>query len=210
MRLSKTLLVIALILLLPGVAQAAMSSANYFIYADSLDYGGSESTSTSNNVQDSIGGEVALGSNTSTSYEIKAGYQSIEIGTLTLNLDSNTINFGQPAAGVVVISSLVATIDTNSETGYSLSVSSVSGSSLTAVGDGAVDGVGSTEEYGLAVSGSHAAYVTDAAIVANLVLASSVTIASGDATTLTFKAVRSANTAAQSYSQTLVLTAAAN
>ena len=210
MRLLKTLLVISLMILLPGIARAAMSSTNYFIYADSLDYGGGEASSTSNNLQDSIGGEVALGQSTSASYEIRAGYQGIESGTLTLTLNSNSINLGQPNAGVVVSSSLVATVDTDSSTGYTLSVSAVSGSALTAVSDGLVDGVGSAEEYGLAVSGTHAAYVTDTAVVNSLVLASYGSAATSDATILIFKAVRSSGTTAQTYSQDLVLTAAAN
>lgn len=210
MRLLKMLLILSLIILLPQVAQAAMSSTNYFIYADSLDYGGGEATSTSNNLQDSIGSEVAIGQSTSTNYEIKAGYQGIEIGTLTLTLNSNSIDFGQPAAGTVVTSSLIATVDTNSATGYTLSVSDVSGSSLSAVGDGAVDGSGSTEEYGVAVSGSHAAYITDVAVANSLVLASYGSAASSDSTTLIFKAVRSSNSTAQTYSQNLVLIVAAN
>lgn len=210
MRLFKTLLIVSLIILLPGIAQAAMSSTNYFIYADSLDYGGGESTSTSNNLQDSVGGEVAVGYSTSTSYEVKAGYQGIQVGSLTLNLSASSIDLGQPGAGVVVTSSLIATIDTDSETGYTLSVSSVSGSALSAVGDGAVDGSGSAEEYGLAVSGEHRAYVTDAAVAASLVLSSFSSNVSADTTTLIFKAVRSSNSTAQTYSQNLVLTAAVN
>lgn len=210
MRLSKTLLVVSLIILLPGIAQAAMSSTNYFIYADSLDYGGGEATSTNNNLQDSVGGEVGVGYSTSTSYEVKAGYQGIQVGTLTLNLSTDSINLGQPEAGTVVSSSLIATVDTDSETGYTLSVSSVSGSSLAAVGDGAVDGSGSAEEYGLAVSGTHRAYSTDAVVATNLVLSSFNSNVSSDTTTLIFKAVRSSISAAQTYSQNLVLTAAVN
>ncbi len=210
MRWHKALLIISLIILSPNIAQAAMSSTNYFIYADSLDYGGGEATSTSNNLQDSIGSEAAVGGSTSTSYEVKAGYQGIDNGTLTLNLDSASINFGQPLAGIVVTSSLVAAVNTDSPTGYTLSISSVSGSALAAVSDGSVDGVGSTEEYGLAVSGVHAAYLNDVALANSLVLSSFGSIVNNDTTTLIFKAVRSADTTAQTYSQNLVLTAAAN
>lgn len=210
MRLSKTLSIISLIILLPHVAQAAMSSTNYFIYADSLDYGGGQATSASNNLEDSIGSEMAVGYSTSTSYEIKAGYQGIQVGSLTLSLTSNSINLGQPEVGVVVSSSVVATVDTDSETGYTLSISSVSGSSLTAVGDGAVDGVGSAEEYGLAVSGVHSDYVTDAAVASSLVLSSFNSNITTDTTTLIFKAVRSSNSTAQTYSQDIILTAAVN
>lgn len=210
MRWHKAFLIISLIILLPNIAQAAMSSTNYFIYADSLDYGGGEATSTNNNLQDSIGSEAAVGDSTSTSYEIKAGYQGMESGSITLDLNSNSVDLGQPLAGVVVTSSLVATVNTDSQTGYTLSISDVSGSALAVVSDGSVDGVGSAEEYGLAVSGTHAAYLNDVAIVNSLVLSSFGSFGGSDATTLTFKAVRSSNTTAQTYSQNLVLTAAAN
>lgn len=207
----KKLVFLSLIVLLPQTVLAAMSSTNYFIYADSLDYGGDLSTSTSNNLQDSVGSEAAIGYGTSTSYEVKAGYQGIEVGTLTLSLGSSSVSLGTlSTAGVVVTSSVLATVNTNSETGYTLSISSVSGSSLTAVSDGAVDGVGSTEEYGLALSGTHRAFVTDAAVVSSLALASYNSSVSDDATTLIFKAIRSSGTAANTYSQDLVLTAAVN
>ncbi len=209
MRFFKTLVVVSLIIFLPNIVEAAMSSTNYYIYADSLDYGGGLASSTSFNLQDSIGGEVAIGSSTSTSYQVKAGYEGMDSGTLTLSLDSSSIDFGQLAVGAVASQNLVAVIAANSDTGYTFSISGVSGSSLTAVTDGAVDGVGSVEEYGLAVSGSHAAYVTDAAVVNGLVL-SSFSAPANDQTTLTFKAIRSSNTTVQTYSQDIVVTLAAN
>jgi hypothetical protein len=91
-----------------------------------------------------------------------------------------------------------------------LSISSVDGSSLTAVSDGAVDGAGNTEEYGLAVNGANEAYINDAAIVSSLTLASSPVAVSSDVTTLTFKAVRSSGSSSGTYSQNIVINAVAN
>ncbi len=210
MRVIKVLLAISLVISLPNIAWAAMSSTNYYIYSDSLDYGGDLATSTSNNLQDSVGSEIAIGDTTSTSYEVKAGYQGMKIGTLTLSLDSNTVDFGKPAANVLVTSSLVATVNTDSDSGYTLSVSSISGSSLISVSDGSVDGSGSTEEYGLKVTGNHSAYADDRAIVAGLILSSNFSPAVNDQTTLIFKAVRSTDTVIQNYSQNIILTVAAN
>ena len=210
MRLIKTSLIILLIMLLPHIAWAAMSSTNYYIYSDSLDYGGGLSTSTSNILQDSIGSEIAVGISTSTSYQVKAGYQGVENGTITLTLSSNNIDFGQPNASVIVTSSLLVTIDTTSDSGYTLSISSVIGSALVAVSDGAVNGSGSAEEYGLALSGSHAAFSDDRAIVSGLVLSSFSSFITNDQTTLIFKAVRSSVSGVQNYSQDITLTVAAN
>ncbi len=203
-------LIIATTLAVPSLVLAAMSSTNYYIYADSIDFGGGVGTSTSYNLQDTVGG-YAIGIGTSTSYQVRAGYQAAEIGSLSLTLSGSNINFGTLAsAGVVSSGNIVATVNTDSATGYTLSVSSVSGNSLTAVTDGIVDGVGSAEEYGLAVSGSQAAYLNDTAIINGLVLSSASSPASSITTTLTFKAVRSSGSTANTYSQNITLTAAAN
>ncbi len=204
------ILLIIMALVVPSVVLAAMSSTNYYIYADSIDFGGGVGTSTSYNLQDSLGG-YSVGISTSTSYQVRAGYQAAEIGRLSLTLDGSNIDFGTlSSAGVVASSNIVAVVDTNSVTGYTLSVSGVSGSSLTAVTDGIVDGAGNMSEYGLAVSGSHIAYSNDTAIINGLVMSSVSVPASFDTTTLTFKAVRSSGAAAASLSQNITLTAAAN
>lgn len=205
-----TILLTTFILLVPSLVLAAMSSTNYYIYADSIDFGGGTGTSTSYNLQDSLGG-YATGISTSTSYEIRAGYQAAIRGSLSLTLDGNSINFGTlTTAGTVVSDNILATVNTDSASGYTLSISGVSGSSLAAVTDGVIDGVSNTEEYGLAVAGVHADYVTDKSIVNGLVLSSMVAPASSDTTTLTFKAVRSTGSTAASYSQDITLTVAAN
>lgn len=208
---NKVIILLAIfVLVVPSLVLAAMSSTNYYIYADSIDFGGGVGTSTSYNLQDSLGG-FATGISTSTSYEIRSGYQSAIRGSLSLTLDGNSINFGTlTTAGAVASGNILATVNTDSASGYTLSISGVSGSSLAGVTDGAIDGVGNTEEYGLAVTGVHADYLIDKSIVNGLILSSMVAPASSDTTTLIFKAVRSTGSAAASYSQDITLTAAAN
>lgn len=203
-------LIIMSVLAIPSLVLAAMSSTNYYIYADSIDFGGGVGTSTNYSLQDTLG-DYAVGISTSTSYQVRAGYQAAVIGSLSLTLDGNSINFGTlTSAGVVSSGNVAATVNTDSATGYTLSISGISGNSLAAVVDGTVDGIGSAEEYGLAVSGSQAAYINDAAIVNGLVLSSASLPASSVITTLTFKAVRSSGSTANTYSQNITLTAAAN
>ncbi len=203
-------LVLIGVLAVPGFSSAAMSSTNYFIYADSVDLGGDLATSTSYNLQDTVG-ENSVGISSSTSYEVRAGYQALERGDLSFTIGGSSVNFGSLASvGVVVATNIIATVDTDSASGYSLSVSDVSGTALTAVSDGVVDGAGGTEEYGLAVSGTHAAYATDVAIVSGLVLSSVSVPAENDQTTLMFKVVRGNNSTVTSYSQNIILTVSAN
>jgi len=213
MRFYKFLLpILVLSAFVPSVVFSAMSSTNYFIYADTVDFGGGLATSTNYNLQDSVGGGDSVGISTSTSYEVRAGYQAAVRGTISFSLSSNSINLGTlDTVGVVASSSVVSTVDTNSDTGYTLSISAISGTSLGAVTDGSVDGVGGTEEYGIAVSGSHAAFATDQEIASGLVLLSSSNSAVSDQSTLTFKAVRGSGSAlGVNYSQSVVLTASAN
>lgn len=211
MKISKIIAFLAVVaLVFPGIVFGAMSSTNYFIYADTVDFGGGVGTSTNYNIQDSIGG-YATGISTSTNFEIRAGYESAVMGILSLDLDSSSVNLGtMSSAGTVASGNINATVITNSETGYVLSVSSVEGTSLSAVSDGAVDGINNSEEYGLAVNGANEAYSNDAAIINSLTLASSLAPVSSDVTTLTFKAVRSTGSAAGTYSQNIIINAVIN
>lgn len=212
MRIYKILsLILLVIILIPDLVFSAMSSTNYYIYADSVDYGGGLATSTNYNLQDSVGGGDSVGISTSTSYEVRAGYQAAVKGVLSISLSSGSVNLGTlSASGVVVSSSVVLTVDTNSVTGYTLSISDVSGTSLPAVSDGAVDGDGGSEEYGLSLVGNNRMFSDDRAVANGLVLLSSSVPAISDQSTLIFKAIRATNSGAASYSQNLILTASAN
>lgn len=212
MRINKILVAILLFFILaPSVVFSAMSSTNYYIYADTVDFGGGLATSTSYDLQDSVGGGDSVGISTSTSYEVRAGYQAAVKGSLTMSLSSGNANIGSlGASGVVVSSSVIVTMETNSITGYTLSISSVGGTSLAAVSDGAVDGDGGSEEYGLGLIGSNRIFSNDQAVVSGLVLVSSSVPVLSDQSTLIFKAVRATNSGAASYSQSVTLTASAN
>lgn len=200
----------AVALVMPGFVLAAMSSTNYFIYADTVDFGGGVGTSTSYNLQDSLGG-YAVGISTSTNFQVRAGYQSAQVGILSLSLDGNSIDLGTlSTVGTVASGNINATVNTDSSSGYTMSVSSVSGTSLSAVTDGVVDGSGSTEEYGLAVSGTNSAFSGDTAISASLILSSSVAPVTSDVSVLAFKAVRATGSVAGTYSQAIIINAIAN
>jgi hypothetical protein len=84
----------------------------------------------------------------------------------------------------------------------------VSGTSLTAVADGAVT-IGA-EEYGFSASGDDSLLVGDWAVTANQAISSSSTPAYDSATTLTFKASVSNVSVISAYCQTIVLQASIN
>ena len=204
---------IVLVILLAGSllgadqTQAAMSSTNYYIYADALDTGGVNSTSTSYSVQDTIG-EAAGDVTTSSSYIVRGGYQGAELGNLTMTISASSVGLGTLSSNQVSVGSSIVSITTDSNTGYSLSIGSVSGAGLAAVSDGTV--TAGVEEYGVAVVGAERAFTNDQGITAGLLLASSATPISSSQSTLTFKASISGSSTAGSYSQTVSLTASAN
>jgi hypothetical protein len=203
-------ILIIIFLLWPVVSNSAMSSTNYYIYADTFDVGGGLTTSTNYSLEGTYGGE-AIGVVSSTSYEMRGGYQYMERGVLSLSLSASNINFGTLTAAALATSNAVVTITTDSINGYSLSIGSVSGTSLAAVSDGAVDGDGGSEEYGIAVSGTNRSFSNDRAVTAGLVLATTSTEMTADEQiTATFKIISASGSTAGSYSQTVTLTASAN
>lgn len=213
MRGLKAILIIWVFCLLSPVnARAAMSSTHYFIYADSVGFGGGLTTSTSYNVESTVGG-APIGITSSTSYTVKSGYQAMERGEISLTVDTNSVSLGNLNIGRAAVSTgnVAATVKTDSLNGYSLCVDTVTGAGLAAVSDGAVDGDSSSEEYGVSVSGSDAAFADDRAITIGLVLASnSAEMTTDRISTVTFKAIVNTVSAIASYSQTISLAAVAN
>jgi len=206
------------LLLIPGLFIAgqvwgAMSSTNYYIYADVISVGGVLSTSSAYVLNDTAG-EPAVGTSVSSTYEIRGGYQYMEPGELSLLVGSQSLSLG--SLFNYTASSSVSTnvfADSGSASGFSLAVGGVTGTSLAAVVDGAVDGViggiSGAEEYGLGLTGPYAAFFDDRAIAPGLVLASSIVPATSD-TVLIFKAIRNTSTILGTYSQNINLIVSAN
>ncbi|MFA5061610.1 MAG: hypothetical protein WC526_00475 [Patescibacteria group bacterium] len=194
-------------LLFPLCALGMMSSTNYTIYADTVDSGGVYSSGGAYTLQDSAG-ESPAGFTTSSIYEVRGGYQAMERSSISLTLSSASLDLGTMSVSQVNSASTTASVVTNSESGYSLSVGSVSGSSLTGVADGSV--TAGSEEYGVSLDGSDKLFSDDESITAGLGLASSSTPITSAGTILTFKAAIGSGTTAGARSQTITLTASAN
>ena len=126
-----SIVLILLILLAEPIFAAVMTSSNYSIQSDTVNFGGGFSTST-NYEQESTFGEIATGESESASYEIKAGYQQMQeiylaIGAvadvaLTPSIDGAT---GGTANG-----STTVTVTTDSAAGYGLYIKASSSPAL--------------------------------------------------------------------------------
>lgn len=198
---------IAMILVLPISVLAAMSSTNYYIYADSVETGGGLSSGGVYDLEDTLG-EGVISQTSGATYNINAGYQAMVLGSLSMNISNNSIDLGDLNASSVSVASTTVTITTDAQTGYSLSVQSVSGSGLTAVSDGEV--TAGQEEYGLAVVGTDAVTTTDQGIMAGLVLANNAGPVIGRQSELVFKAAISPSTPSGVRSQSITVGVSAN
>jgi len=203
----------AIILLLPVSVWAAMSSTNYYIYADSVETGGGLSSGGVYSLEDTLG-EGIISQTTGTTYIINAGYQAMVLGSLSMNISTTTISFGDLSTTSVKSVDTTITVTTDAGSGYSMSVQSANWAGvlpenvLTDVSDGTVD-VGQ-EEYGVAVSGPDAAFGNDRSYTTGRVLASKNSPALGSQTIITFKAAISPTTLAGPRSQTSAIGVSAN
>lgn len=193
--------------LFPLKADCLMTSTNYTIYADSIDAGGILSTSGTYSLQDTLS-ESPIGTITGGSYELRGGYQAMDNSTISLSLDGSTIALGDLSTSQVKSGNIIATITTNSESGYTLSISGVSGTVVNAVSDGTVSA--GQEEYGVALTGNNALFANDQSVVNGRQLSSTSSPITNDNTTLTFKASISSGTTSGSRSQTVTLAVSAN
>lgn len=202
------LVVVFVLLVFTSPAWGAMSSTNYYIYADNVSVGGNLSTGGEYSLQDTVG-ESFNSTVTSSSYEIRGGYQAMEQGEISLDISTASLSLGS-LVNYTASNTASTTVSVNSSgSGFSLSISSVTGSILANVSDGVVDGDSDSEEYGISASGTYAAFADDQAVSNGLVLASS-TVAADSDTVLTFKAIRNASTTPGVYSQSIVLSASAS
>lgn len=200
-------IIIVLGLSFPFVSLGMMSSSNYTIYADSVDAGGVFSSGGAYSLEDTTG-ESPAGFVTSSVYEVRGGYQAMDWTSLSMNISSTNLDLGTASTTQINSASTTVTITTDSSSGYSMSISNISGTSLASVVDGSV--TAGQEEYGLAISGSDALFSDDRGITGGLSLASTSTAATNSATVLTFKASISASTASGARSQSITLNGSVN
>ncbi|HEY4490275.1 MAG TPA: hypothetical protein VJC12_03445 [Candidatus Paceibacterota bacterium] len=113
------------------VFSAVMSSSNYSIQSDSVNFGGGLSSST-NYVQESTFGEIATGRIESSNYQIRAGYQQMQevylaIGAVSDVSLSPSIN---STGGGTANGSASVTVTTDSIPGYELYIKASSSPAL--------------------------------------------------------------------------------
>jgi len=112
-------------------ACGVMSSSNYCLESDSINFGGGNSTST-NYIQESTFGEVATGFSSSTNYILGAGYQQMTVVALSLVPPSNVVmspSLGGVSGGTSN-GSTAFTVTTDDPAGYTATIQASSSPAL--------------------------------------------------------------------------------
>jgi len=194
------------------ISLALMNSESYINWMDSLNFGGEEtSTSTNYKFQDTLG-EIGTGKITSTNYAGLIGFRQTESDPkMTFTISGNLIDFGTLTTSGVSSDSITVTTTTNAVDGYVTTIyetenlKTVGGADIDDVADGTVSP--GAEEYGVRTSG--AAGQMNGADTAITISPQAVALYSswvnGSTVTITFKAAISSITAAGAYTHAVTL-----
>ncbi|MBT3412605.1 MAG: hypothetical protein HN802_00725 [Candidatus Jacksonbacteria bacterium] len=152
-----TILAAAFVVALPLVyVSAAMTSASYKIPSDSVNAGSDDRISSATYKLDFTSGEISSGKATGASYNIHAGYQQMQPGTITLSAPGD-VTFSAGLGGVTggqKEDTAVWTVTTDGDAGYEFYVKSSTDPSMQCVSGGCEVGVDTIADYGPAVGGT--------------------------------------------------------
>ena len=202
----KVIKIILSFLLIPVVA-LSMSSANYQITSDSINFGGTDQATSTNYKLDDTMGEVGTGFVYSSGYWAGIGYRQMLAPepSISFSLSKNTINLGILSASAIGSDSHSFTVTTNAIQGYGVRVYEDGGlrsgaNDIDDVTDGEV--TAGSEEYGISTAGANGQLnAADTAVSNGLLVSESSRPVSSDTTTVTYKASISSGTAAGTYNQ---------
>ena len=209
------IVVIGLFCLVPQVLYTAMTGGDYIIYGDAISSFEDMVVTGGDYQVFQTGGEFGAGNLSGGSYVLRGGYQALERGILSLTLSTTTLNLGQLSPSSVSTAVVTTTVNTDSVTGYTLSLSETGnlasgGNDINDVADGTV--TAGVEEYGFVGAGADTVIGVDTAItgVAQSI-ATNVNAVTNTVGVFTFKASIQQNLTRQgNYSHTATFTLIAN
>ncbi|MEI7741801.1 MAG: hypothetical protein WCJ29_04830 [bacterium] len=201
---------------------AQMSSTNFEIPAASINDAGGKSTSASYILNDTFGEIATDVSETSPSFNLQSGFQAMKaMPVFSFTISTGTLSL-TPEVGSIVQASVILTTTNTESLGYTTTIvddgALRSGTdSIADVSDGAVGPAG-TAEYGILLTGADKTFSDERATVAlprtspanPRIIASSSSLGSGRATTVTFKLGIAPATPNGVYSHSVTFTSSPN
>lgn len=122
---AKMVVLVASIIIMAGTVNAeTMSSTNYKLESDSINFGGGRSSSGSYIIEDTLG-EIATGISSSTNYTMKAGYQQYQVSSISVTPASDVVmspSIGGLTGGVAN-GQTSFTVTTDNPAGYMATIS---------------------------------------------------------------------------------------
>jgi hypothetical protein len=201
----------------PLLAFAESSSTSYILWADGSTAGGNRATSTNYILQEAAG-DRSGSTSSSTNYKSYNGFEAVyEEPILMLSLTATSIPLAPDPITPAAVSSgsMSTTVTTNADFGYVLTITEAQAFQnggayvLTDVADGTVSA--GSEEFGVAVSGTDAAFGNDQAVSSTpLTIASRTIWGTGRTLTITYKAAITTSTPAGAYGGLYRIIATAN
>lgn len=202
-----------------STAFSEMSSTNYKIQTDSINFGGSDYGASANYQMRETFGEEAPGISNSASYQTRAGYRQMLVvePTFSFTLSANSCALGTLSTGSVSSCNYSVTTTTNAASGYATTLTAdgalrtASAAVINNVSDGSV--TAGSEEYGVALAGSDRAFADERGIPttpSTLTVASNSGAVTNSSVTVTNKAAISSTTAVGSYSQSVAVISTAS
>ncbi|MFA6227793.1 MAG: hypothetical protein WC668_01255 [Patescibacteria group bacterium] len=140
-----------------------MSSTNYELQRDSLNFIGGLSTSTTYDLEQT-GGEIATGLSTSTTYKTNAGFQQLdETVYVTLTVADSSVSLSpsiNSLSGGTADGSAIATVRTNGALGYTLQIKAGSAPALVSGANSFADYVkaGANPDYAWSVAAADSGF----------------------------------------------------
>lgn len=142
---------------------AVMSSTNYSLQSDSVNFGGAQGNSSIYRVEDTLG-EVATGNSGSTSYNIKAGYQQMNVNFISMTAQAD-LTMSPSLGGITGGTSdgtASTTVVTDSAAGYELYIKASTSPAMqgNATTDSIADYVrdGAAPDYNFSVAAGNAEF----------------------------------------------------
>jgi len=157
------------------------------------------------------------GGNTGNIFTLRGGFQAMERASLSVDVSPSSVALGQLSLSAVNSSSVVLTVTTDATTGYSAILTEDgnlrkgeggANDDINDVSDGTV--TAGSEEYGISTTGGAGVLAVDTALSGSVTVASNESTATGEETTVNFKAAVGSQSRAGDYTHIVTFTVTAN
>lgn len=209
----RSYLLLMLLAFVPSILYTSMTGGSFEIYADSFSIVDGQATTGGNFKLFSSSEGFQTASSTDGTFELRGGFQAQEKGILSYSSNSSSISLGLLNTTTVATESVELVISTDSETGYSISITEDGNlrdgaNDIDDVSDGSV--TAGSEEYGIVTIGGDGLLGSATAINGTVPVAAAGGQITNNITEVEFQVSIASTTASGTYSHVVTFTATVN